>query len=212
VKHQNIIFILFVYLLCLVFTGCSKVVLKMYGISNPVYLNDKDISRCLKDFNIPISDAYKLDTSYMLFLQEFDSTLYSQERNNHYQPLQVLYYNNKGQLMSFHVNCYAGGFPNLKWNSKNQFSNFPPGQQAQVDSLLPLNIHLKFLKSVSDTSNEVTAGYDYYVIVYWNRFMGRQSKRFIQLVQENLKRANDKKVQIFYVNNDNIFAAAISKQ
>ena len=46
------------------------------------------------------------------------------------------------------------------------------------------------------------------VIVHWSRFMGRQSKRFIRLVQENAKLAGNQKVKIIYVNNDNVFAGA----
>jgi hypothetical protein len=36
--------------------------------------------------------------------------------------------------------------------------------------------------------------------------MGRQSKRFIEYVQENVKLALDKKVKIYYVNSDNVLA------
>ena len=49
--------------------------------------------------------------------------------------------------------------------------------------------------------------YDYIVFVYWNRFMGRQSKRLIHFVQENYKLAKDFNVKIIYVNTDNVFAS-----
>jgi len=44
------------------------------------------------------------------------------------------------------------------------------------------------------------------VIVYWSRFMGRQSKRLIRFVQENSKIGTDQKVKIIYANTDNRFA------
>jgi hypothetical protein len=66
---------------------------------------------------------------------------------------------------------------------------------------------MKYLKPIFENSKLSVDGYDYIVIVYWNRFMGRQSKRLIHFVQENSKLQKDKKVKIIYVNNDNIFAA-----
>lgn len=36
--------------------------------------------------------------------------------------------------------------------------------------------------------------------------MGRQSKRLIGFVQDNVKLATDKRVKIIYVNTDNFFA------
>jgi hypothetical protein len=103
------------------------------------------------------------------------------------------------------VNCYAGGFPNLKWDINGIMSAFPPKQQAPIDSIIPLETQLKYLDPISPSFKLSLDSYDYIVIVYWNRFMGRQSKRLIHIVQENCKLEKEKKVKIIYANTDNIF-------
>ena len=85
-------------------------------------------------------------------------------------------------------------------------TTFPPGKQAPVDSLTPLDVQLKYLKPLSQTVKIAPDQYDYIVVVYWNRFIGRQSKRLIRFVQKNSKLETRKKIKIIYVNNDNLFA------
>lgn len=69
-----------------------------------------------------------------------------------------------------------------------------------IDSIVSLETQLKYLKSLSQTSELSVDSYDYIVIVYWNRFMGRQSKRLIHFVQNNSKLEKEKKVKIIYAN------------
>jgi len=85
-------------------------------------------------------------------------------------------------------------------------TTFPPKQQAPIDSIVSLETQLKYLKPLSQTTKLLNDSYDYILIVYWNRFMGRQSKRLIRFVQDNSKLATGKKVKIIYANTDNIFA------
>ena len=104
------------------------------------------------------------------------------------------------------MNCYTGGFPNLRWDRDDIMTTFPPKQQAPIDSIVPLETHLKYLKSLSKTEKFQTENFDYIVVVHWNRFMGRQSKRLIRFVQDNSILAIDTKMKIIYVNTDNLFA------
>ena len=186
-------------------TSCSSIIQGLYGIKNPKELNDQTIIRYSEKYNIPLIDNYKLDTAYLTFLSSLDSTNFKEQIKNHYQPLQVLYYDKTGQLESFQINCYAGGFPNLDWKRDSIFETFPPQKQAPIDSIFPLDIQIKYLQPLSQTNSFSIEYYDYIVIVFWNRLMGRQSKRLIQYVQENIKLARDYKVKIIYVNTDNIF-------
>lgn len=186
-------------------TSCSAIFTGMYGIKSIKSVDEKDITRYAKKYNIPISDSYELDTAYFSYLLSYDTAKYQLAIKNHYQPLQALYYDDSAHLKSFQVNCYAGGFPNLKWDREWIMSSFPPKQQAPLDSLVSLQTQLNYLKPLSETTKFKTDNYDYIVIVYWNRFMGRQSKRLIRLVQENSKLATADKVKIIYANNDNLF-------
>jgi len=193
-------------ILVLGLTSCSSIIQGLYGIKNAKELNDQTIIRYSEKYNIPLIDNYKLDTAYLTFLSSLDSTNFKEQIKNHYQPLQVLYYNKTGQLESFQINCYAGGFPNLDWNRDHVFTTFPPQKQAPTDSIISLDLQLKYINPLSQTSTFSIENYEYIVFVYWNRLMGRQSKRLIQFVQENYKLAKDYKVKIIYVNTDNIFA------
>lgn len=186
-------------------TSCSSIFTGMYGMKKTKIVDENTIARFAEKYNIPASNNYEIDTAYFSYLFSLDTTQFKEEIKNHYQPLQALYYDNSGELKSFQVNCYAGGFPNLQWDRNEIMTTFPPKQQAPIDSIIPLETHLKYLKPLSQTEKIQTDNYDYIVIVHWNRFMGRQSKRLIRFVQDNRKTASDKNVKIIYANTDNLF-------
>ncbi len=203
---MNLRLTILIFISALGLTSCSSILQGLYGIKSPIEINDKLIIRYSEKYNIPLTDSYKLDTTYLTYISSLDLINLKEQIKNHYQPLQVLYYDKTGQLESFQVNCYTGGFPNLQWNRGSIMTAFPPQKQAPIDSIIPLNLQLRFLKPLSQTKNISFENYDYIVIVYWSKFMGRQSKRLIEIVQKNYKLAKDYKVKIIYVNNDNIFA------
>jgi hypothetical protein len=205
-KRNLSIFTIIVLTFILGLTSCTSIFTGLYGMKNTKTVDEKTIIRYSKKYNIPTSASYELDTAYFSYLFSLDSTKYKYQIKNHFQPLQALYYDNSGQLKSFQVNCYAGGFPNLKWDRNEIMTTFPPRQQAPIDSIVPLETHLKYLKPLSQTEKIQIDHYDYIVIVHWNRFMGRQSKRLIRFVQDNSKLATGEKVKIIYANTDNIFA------
>ena len=202
-KQKIIIYPILIFLLIL--TGCSSLMTGLYGIKSLNKIDDKTILSYAKKIGIPERDVYHLDYNYFSYLFSLDTTEYKAQIRNHSQPLQARYYDKSGELKSFHVNCHAGGFPNLKWNRNNVMSTFLPGEQTPVDTIFPLERQKKYLIPLPQTELTDYADYDYIVIVFWNRFMGRQSKRLIRYVQDNSKLATDKSVKIIYVNNDNSF-------
>lgn len=182
--------------------------MSVYGAKQPKGINNTTIAKYSYKYDIPLADSYVLDSNYLDFLFSHDTSVYKAQIKNHYQPLQALYYNKNKQLESFHINCYTGGFPNFDWNRDSTLNVFPPKQQAPLDSLVSFNNQLKYLTKLPDSKKITNEEFDYYVIVYWNRFMGRQSKRLIHFIQENCKLANDKKVKIIYANTDNLYATS----
>ncbi len=120
-------------------TGYSSFTRGIYGMKNPKKTNKETIARSSKKYKIPQADNYELDTSYLSFLFSLDTTRYREQIKNHYQPLQVLYYDKNGQLESFQINYYAGGFPNLHWDRDSILTTFPPRVQAPPDSVIPLD-------------------------------------------------------------------------
>lgn len=202
---RNYLAIITLLAAALCFSSCTSIFMAAYGIKSPERIENKVLLKTAKKYGIPTSEIFLLDTAYYAYLETFDSTLYSDQINNHFQPLQALYYDKNGNLLSFHINCYAGGFPNLKWNRNGNFDTFLPKQQAPIDSILPLQVHLNYLQSLSGNVISINPDYDYYAIVYWNKFMGRQSRNLVRQVQENAKLTNDKKIKIMYVNSDLFF-------
>ena len=102
--------------------GCTG----LYGIKSLKKVDKASILKHGKKFNIPEQDIYEVDTTYISHLYSIDTT--GILIKNHYQPLQVLYYGSNGKLLSFHVNCYTGGFPNLNWERNGVFTTFITGQ------------------------------------------------------------------------------------
>lgn len=181
-------------------------ILKTFGMKKMKELSKDEILKQGSKYNIPENDSYELDSSYVDFLFSLDSIKFKKEQKNHFQPLQALYYDQTGQLKSFHINCNAGGFPNLKWNRFGTFDEFIPKQQTPLDSILPLQKHLNYLVPLNDKSTITKNDYDFVVLVHWSRFMGRQSKRLIKIVKENAAQNKNYRIKIIYLNNDNIFA------
>ena len=197
---------MFLLLLTVSIESCTSTVNKIYGLKVIKEVDDEMILEAAKVFKIPEEDIFELDTSYISYLFSFDTLLYKNQIKNHYQPLQALYFDKSGHLKSFQINCYAGGSINLKWDRDSILNIFPPKQQAPLDSLLNLEMQMKYLRPLGKTVTFDFNKYDFIVIIYWNIFMNRQSKRLINFIQENCKLASEFKLKLIYANNDNIFA------
>lgn len=163
-----------------------------------------------QEFGLPKERTFMLDTIYMHYLFSLDTSKYTDQIKNHYQPIQATYYNKAGQLVSFHINCYAGvGVEDkdyLNWNQQNAFAEFVPKTVAPIDSLLPLSKHLQFLKNFDNTDIDTTdfSAYNYTVIIHWGKkWRPNDCKNLFDIIKRNAGIARDEKVNILYVNNDN---------
>lgn len=211
--------ILFVGFLLLGSISCSPI-FGVYGIRNPKVLTDKSILRQAKRLNMPLEDVYVLDTNYFDYLFGLDSTVnyaiespenqyypntFKTQVKNHYQPLQAIYLDSNDVMVSFHVNCFAGGFPNLHWLHEGERMSFPPPFRAPLDSLLSINLLQSFMHPLHDNQHENSEKVDFTIIVIWNKFMGRQNRRFINFIQASLALAEGQSIRVYYVNADGAF-------
>lgn len=187
-------------------SSCSTVISSLYGIKPCETRSIDEIEKYAQKYDIPLKNLYLLDTSYISFINNIDSAHWLLAKN-HFQPLQALYFNNSGELVSFYNNCNAGGFPNLKWNRAGSLETFVPKTQIECDSILNFEKQLQYLMSIKGgklaLSNYSSANYN--VVVYWNISFGRQSKRFIKQIKENCERAENVTVNIFFANDDEFF-------
>lgn len=182
--------------------GCTKLMMSVYGIKNPRPLSDDEISIRLKELHISNENAFILDKKYFYALENKDTSkpLFGNKCSpmisKYQQPLQLMYFDELGKLVSFHNNCYTGGFPKLKWNRDGQFNNFIPATTIPItDSVLNMGLLLSYLRPINNKG--VSNKPKWTVIVFWCDFMFRQSKELIRIARENLTKDNSKTARIY---------------
>ena len=189
-----------------VLQNCSPILLGVMGMKKPMRMTPEEILVQGEKYGIPRSDSYEMDSSFYSIIETLDTVRYKRDQKNLFQPLQVLYFDSSGLLSSYSVNCSVGGFPNLRWNRYGTFYQFPAAKSIELDTMTTLNDHLIHVNPLNNAPFPDLRTYDYTVLVYWNRFSGRQSKRLVQVVKENVCLAKEKKVMVIYVNSDNFWA------
>jgi hypothetical protein len=198
--------LILICLLAPLLVGCNAMFLGIMGMKDPRVMGPEQILLQGEEFGIPRNDSYEMDSSYFSVIQEMDTTRFKRDQNNLLQPLQVFYFDALGTLISYHVNCSVGGFPNLKWNRFGSFNQFPASKSVELDTMMYINDHLLHVNPLNNAPFPDLRNYEYTVLVYWSTFMGRQSKRLVRVVKENLRLSKDKKVMVIYVNTDNFWA------
>ncbi len=179
--------------------SCTGIMKGIYGVKKPIS-SFSELRTTIQNEEIlsKYPNAY-IDSNYMNYVSR---TLRadSQKMNNAFQPMQALYFNQNKGLVSYHINCAIGGFPNLNWNKGNYFENYPPKTRVDVNAIQEYDSIVKFLHPVfpadslsfSQPSSPVT-------FVFWNHMLFKQSKNLIKLVGENAKNQN---VKVVLVNTD----------
>lgn len=191
-------------------TSCNKIVMKMYGLNPQYSFQEKDALKFKNKHTL--NNIFLLDTicylNFMYKLQEMDEINDKECSGNTsvhdlQQPIQLFCFDKEGKLISYHTNCYTGGFPNLKWNKNKEFDIFPPKTNAPIDLRVDLESIQKCLIFVEDTLNFDNP--DYTFIVFCNFLMERQSLRLIKELKKSLSKNLSAKVKVLYVNNDWLF-------
>ena len=168
--------------LIVILNSCASI----YGIHNPSKITETEIRE--KDKKINISQSIILDKNHVskLNIKNQDT------KSNLLQPLQFWVVKNDSIICNT-VNCFTGGFPNLKWRINDVYNNRIIHTQ-DTEGIVALFHDYNLLPSKSDAQ---------IALVFYAHFMGRQNKRFIMQVQ-NLLRENPE-LKVVYINNDNLF-------
>ena len=203
--------------LLLLLGGCNDLIVKIYGFKTEYDpITPEQRGEALARFGLEGESWHELNTA---FIGHIIDTFYKQVQgkdsteqhqladavNNHLQMLQAMYFDRAGRLVSYHLNCYAEGFPNMNWNMNDAFSTFPPASVAPPDTLVPLPALLPHIRNAQGRplAFDPDKGSDYTVVVFWPGFCGRQSKRLIRTVRDNLALAPDSlRVEALFVNDD----------
>jgi|GEM_PF-5480582 len=109
------------------FNSCSKLLLSIYGINlkvlNEDYNKDKVIANALNK-NLDLEKLYYLDTAFLNVL--IDTTKYTQvQMKNALQPLQIYFVDSIGNDLTYLLNCFYSGFPNINFNKCDELAAFP---------------------------------------------------------------------------------------
>jgi len=190
----------------IILASCQTAMQAIVGFREPKPLGRAQLQKTASRYGIP-QEAHStvLDTSFYHVLRRMKAQD-AETAKNHSQPLQAIYYNAAGQQQSYHINCYAGGFPNLAWSRDGILAQFPPAQQAPRDSTFTLAEHLRYLRPLNEQPLSAIKPADYTVVIYWNYFMTRQSRRLIEAVQQNVALAPaGTRIEMVFVNNDSFY-------
>ena len=192
---------LFLCTLCFIITnGCSWI----YGVKT-VKSNDlTNIQYFLTKNNYNQYRNFCLKKEYVKYLKQ---TLPNDSLDKKYllQPLQLVYLNNKNEIVSYHINCNAGGFPNLRWEREGNFDVFPPKTQTNPNDIsLDFLAIQSYLFEVYARSKKINMDSEYKIIVFYSLMLPKQSKKLIDLaIRNSLSEPNS---EIILINNDNLFA------
>ena len=194
--------LLFIAILIIIFNSCSYVFVEAYGIDHRTDLiSQQDISKEAEKVNLSEGEVYLMDSSFVDYLLSLDTSLFLFAKNN-YQPLQYKVFDSEGKLVSHLANCYAGGFPNLKWDW--MFDQFPPSVNNQLfDSLLTFEEAKKYFIPIGNVTESNTRK-KYSDVVIWTAAFGRQNKRFLETVRE-FRETHAGEANYYFVNFDNCF-------
>jgi hypothetical protein len=180
----------------------------LFGISSPQPASEEEIKQWAFRYDIPDADLYcsKAAKLYYGSLLQTRPEMHHLAKN-HLQPLQALYFDKNGNMISWHINCLAGGpMGAIRWNKNRLMNVFPPLTAALPDTNIKFSSFYEMLRPISSYSSFDFYEYDYFVVVYWNDFMKRGSRKLIRTIRRNLSLAEGKRVKVFWVNNDNDFA------
>lgn len=185
-------------------TACTPLILSTMGMKKPRIITEDELYSYGRKWNMSLYYQQTLLPTYVDELEKIDS-VNPKLAKDLLQPIQAMYFDSSERLISYHINCNAGGYPNLNWNRFGNFDVFPAKTNAPCDSLVTLSWLLPFLNPVEYPCVKIK-DLDYTVVVFWSRFTGRQSRHLVEFVQENLKLASkETRIQIMYVNTDEVF-------
>lgn len=187
----------FYAIICILFTFLSSCHIIM-GIHPPQKMTVERINKCAKKLNMTGS-LYYADSVYLKGVIK-KCAQDKKIMKNHLQPVQAIYFDGSGKMISYFINCYANPtLVNLNWNEENCFSAFPPKTMAPIDTMFSYAELVNLLQPVTKPSTKNSSSIK--VLVFWNKMFYRYSKSLIRQVKKNTQ--HESNVEIIYINTDN---------
>lgn len=192
---------------CLALCSCSKVALGLMGVHSYDSYIIEDVKKASKKLRIRQEDSFITDSLYYQCLGFSKRADIKGMAKDMVQPLQVRVYDVNGKLLGQRANCNVPGFPNLRWNKYGYFDSLPPNLKYMVNDTikaLTLQTEFEYMHPLFDNTRIASPTLKHYVVIYWSRFMGRQSKRLIKQVKKYyLPYANQ--INYIYINTEPLY-------
>lgn len=167
----------------------------LYGIKERAF-DEEEIAQFAASFE-PDESIILKDNLYSLYYYAIDSCSDSATVKNLFQPLQVHYFDADLNYLAGHINCYAQPtLTKLNWSAHGKLAQFPPNSDIDPKNCMA---GLKLLLKPYPLKTEEK----YYVLIFWNLWMKKQSKHLIHTVKKYMA---DKNYKLLLINNDILYA------
>lgn len=171
----------------LIFCSCGKIMMGVYGVHNYDSYTIQQVDKAARKYGVRPKDAFIIDS---LYYQHFGFAKKADVKGrvkDLFQPLQLRVYDVNGKLLAQYANCNVPpGLFNLNW--KVYLDTLPPNPKysSANDTINKITLQTEFgyARPMYDGTRIASPTSKYYVVIYWSRFMGRQSRHFIKQVHK----------------------------
>lgn len=178
----------YILLLVILLSSCTKIILYSYGVRNPKVENKKTILGYLESNKLSTEDNYCLkDTSSLnkFYLSKIGTP-------------EIRFYDNNGYLMLYRDDKKCNG------QNDSLISFLNPKNVIKIDSTNSLSTYLLELKKLDgqDINLNEFKNHDYYLIIYWAKWIGKTNKTKIEDWENSLAKKNNLKIKTIKVSTD----------
>lgn len=171
----------------LLLSACAQFAMHRLGVKElkvfdeQAYIRTRDA--LIGQYAGPTDAAASSDSAYRYYFQRLNKGNASKDCA---QPIQILYF--KGDsLVSWHINCYAGGLSiffsgYLNWEMEGRFRCFPPKSAGAVS---PHSVRLSELMRLYGITETPTP---YTVVFFYTNMLEKQSRHAFKVIVKNIKK------------------------
>jgi hypothetical protein len=185
---KKTVLILSYFILMLLQTSCNKILLYSYGIRNPKIENQKSIFKYLKN--------NKLSTDNNFCLK--DTTTFNKFILQGISAPEIRFYDHNGYLMIYRDDKRCNG------QNDSLITFLDPKNVVKIDSSENIHSYLAQLKMLDgkDINPEDFKNYDYYLITYWAKWIGKVNKTKMDHWNSSIKQKKNLKIKDIKVTAD----------
>lgn len=179
----------------------------MYGVHNYDGYTLQQVDKAARKYGVKPKDAFIMDSLYYQRFGFAKKASIQGKVKDLFQPLQLRVYDTNGKLLAQYANCNVPpGLFNLRWGI--YLDTLPPNPKytATNDTLskITLQTEFEYVRPMYESTRIASPTLKYYVVIYWSRFMGRQSKHFIKQVHKRFAPYKNQ-INYLYVNTEPLY-------